>query len=113
MTKGRSAIQRVERSVMPRADTRRWNRALVAAVVAVAIILPSLNPGVVSAQLDPRQQRDEVRKKKAAAAADVNALRANDAEVRQALADLQANLAGQQGELDDARAAEAQANEAV
>ena len=98
---------------MPTADKRAQSRVLTAAILALTLVLSSLSPRLASAEQDPRQQRDEVRKKKAAAAADVDALRANDAEVRQALADLQANLAGQQGELDDARLVEAQANEAV
>jgi len=97
---------------VPKAYTRT-GRVMVAAITALALSLPAIGVGAASAQRDPRQQRDEVRKQKAAAAAEVDALRADEAEVRQALADIQTNLAGQRAQLDDARFAEAQATEAA
>lgn len=93
---------------------RSANSRLSAAIfAALAVVGPCLVPSAASAQTDPRQQREEVRRQKAAAAAEIDALQANEADVARALADLQANLAGQQALLDDARLAEAQAVEAA
>ncbi|MGI8663087.1 MAG: D-alanyl-D-alanine carboxypeptidase family protein [Acidimicrobiales bacterium] len=63
----------------------------------------------VGAQQDPKQQREQVRQQKATAAQDVNALEADAASVQQALADLQANVAGQEASLSDATFAAKQA----
>ena len=96
-----------------RANGRKSRGSAAALVLAVALLIPSLAAGASPTEQDPRQQRDEVRKEKAAAARDVDALRASDTEVKQALADIQANLSGQMAALDDARFAETQANEAA
>lgn len=98
---------------MAQADTPRTRRSAVALMLAIGILAPALGAGASPTQQDPHQQRDQVRKEKAAAAKDVDALRSSDTEIKQALADIQANLTGQMAALDDARLAEAQANEAA
>ena len=98
---------------MRRVDTRALRRLVFVAITVIAGLLITAWAQPVSAAQDPREQREQVRRRRAAAAADVDALRANEAQVRQALADIQANLAGQQAALADAQRAEAQANEAA
>ena len=58
---------------------------------------------------DPKASRDSVRRKRAAAAARLDALRADAEDVEQALDDLAANTTGRQADLRVARAAEEQA----
>jgi hypothetical protein len=81
------------------------SRRLTAAAVAGALLV-ALAPGV-SAQTDgdARSRRKEVREQQAETAADLDALRATDAELQQALAALRRDVAAQQGALEDARRA--------
>jgi LAS superfamily LD-carboxypeptidase LdcB len=83
-------------------------RGLVIAALAIGVAGPM--PG--SAQT-PEQQRDEVRRQAADAAAQIDALRAEDAVVQQALADINANVTAQQADLDAATAAQQAADAAV
>lgn len=69
--------------------------------------------GAVSAKgagTDARSSRDKVRRQRAAAAAKLDALRADAADVEQALDDLAANTKGRQADLRTAKVAEEQAN---
>src|SRR3546814_14470718 len=61
---------------------------------------------------DPSAERERVRAQKANVATQVDALRATDAQVEAALADLQANVAGQEALLGEAQRAAAEAREA-
>jgi peptidoglycan hydrolase CwlO-like protein len=81
--------------------------------LAVAVVAAGLGTTPARAADDPQAQRDQVRRQKAAAAQDVDALQASAADVMHALADLQDNLTGDQADLDTARQAEADANAAV
>lgn len=74
-------------------------RALTAAALLWGLIVDA-RPA--AAQQDPRAKQEQVRKQRAKAAADVNALKADTAAVQRALADLQANVAGQEALLADA-----------
>jgi len=79
--------------------------ALIAAVTAT--------PAVSDAQQTPEQQRDEVRRQAAEAALEIDALRAEDAVVQQAMADLQANVDAQQADANAATEAAAAADAAL
>src|SRR5262249_48270619 len=81
--------------------------ALVAIVAAAAFGSPS------RADTDPQGQRDQVRREKAAAAQDVDVMRASAADVTHAIGDLQDNLTADEAELDAARQAQASADEEV
>src|SRR3546814_21028560 len=61
---------------------------------------------------DPSAERERVRAQKANVATQVDALRATDAQVEAALADLQANVAGQEALLGEAQRAAPEAREA-
>src|SRR3546814_14054605 len=61
---------------------------------------------------DPSAERERVRAQKANVATQVDALRATDAQVEAALADLQANLSGQEALLGEAQRAAAEARQA-
>ena len=90
-------------------------RRVLAAAALACLASTALSPPA-GAEQDPRQRQEQVRQQKAAAAKDVNALEADAATVQQALADLQANVAGQEALLSDAtfaaQQAEAQAAQA-
>ena len=82
-------------------------RVLVVLVLAVAAVgTPA------GAQSDAKAQRNEVQRKQAALAADIDVLRATDAQVEAALRALQGNVAARTADLRDAerRAASAQAS---
>ncbi len=81
--------------------------------VVLAVALVSL-PAIGSAERagsDPSAERERVRAQKAQVATRVDALRATDAQVEQALIDLEANVRGEEAQLADAEraATEAQA----
>ena len=83
-------------------------RALAAAaLVAVMVIIPA------TAGADTKAERDEVQRKRAAVAAEVDALQATDAEVEAALSTLNANVAAQTAALADAERKAAEAEEAL
>jgi peptidoglycan hydrolase CwlO-like protein len=85
---------------------------LAAVVLAAVVVVAGSVPG--AAQSDPRAERERVRSEKAAAAAEVDALRADDAEVDAALQALRDDLRGRQATYHDAvRAAEQAAAEAA
>lgn len=62
---------------------------------------------------DPRSKRDKVRRERAAAAARLDALRANAEDVDRAIEDLRANTRTRESELEAAQGAELQANRNV
>jgi len=84
----------------------------VARALAVMVAVLTLVPGVAGAASndDPAARRDQVRKDRAAVAAKVDVLRASDAEVQKALADLDANLGAQQAVVATAQQAAAVAD---
>ncbi|MGI8777328.1 MAG: D-alanyl-D-alanine carboxypeptidase family protein [Acidimicrobiales bacterium] len=84
-------------------------RALMAVMVAVLTLVPGV-AGAASND-DPAARRDQVRKDRAAVAAKVDVLRASDAEVQKALADLDANLGAQQAVVATAQQAAAVADQ--
>lgn len=91
-------------------------RLLITALgVLLAICLVSA-PLVGSAQRgsgDPSAERERVRSQKAQVATQVDALKATDAQVSRALADLQANVAGQKAMYAEAQRAAEQADQAL
>ncbi len=96
---------------MARSVRRPVAARLTSVLVLVGVVL--LLPGRVNAApsaSSPREQQQEVRKKKAEAAAQVDALRASDGEVTQALNDLGSNVASAQAEMKDAQRAVADAS---
>lgn len=84
---------------MPARRILPFLRALTVVTVLFAALLDA-RPA--AAQQDPRAKQEQVRKQRAQAAADVNALKSDAAAVQRALADLQANVAGQEALLSDA-----------
>lgn len=87
-----------------------------AVLLTVALVLGlAVAPGRVGAvgAGDPRSERERVRQEKAAVAARLDAARADDAAVTRALADLSANVRGEEAMLQDAQRALEQANAAV
>jgi LAS superfamily LD-carboxypeptidase LdcB len=91
------------------------HKAVLARGLAVALVVAvTATPAVSDAQQPtPEQQRDEVRRQAAEAALEVDALRAEDAVVQQALADLQANVDTQQADANAAADAQASADAAL
>lgn len=83
-------------------------RVLLVFILAIAVAATGAPAG---AQSDAKAQRDEVQRKRAALAADIDVLRATDAQVEAALRALQGNVAARTADLRDAerRAASAQA----
>jgi chromosome segregation ATPase len=91
---------------------RRWVSILVSfALVSGLVMLSPLVSDAAPASSNPRQLQQDVRKRKADAAAQVDALRASDGEVTQALSDLNSNVAGAQAEMNDAQRAVGDASE--
>ena len=99
--------------LVPHAPSRTQNavRALIAlaCVLAVGIAPSGAAPG---APLDSRSERERVRQEQAAAAAELDVLRATNDEVSAALDALNADVAGEEAALADARRA-AEAAEAA
>jgi LAS superfamily LD-carboxypeptidase LdcB len=83
-----------------------WSLLACCLIVVAAAPAPAQDP-------DPAQQREDVRRQQAAVAAQLDTLRASDAEVSEALGVLQANIAAQRARLDDARRALAAATAAL
>lgn len=84
-----------------------------AAAIAVFALLASLipaNPEVEAQTGDERSRREEVRRQKASAAANLDALSADNATLEAAVAELNANVAAQQARVSDARRALDEAN---
>ncbi|MCB1017303.1 MAG: D-alanyl-D-alanine carboxypeptidase family protein [Acidimicrobiales bacterium] len=80
--------------------SRRLTAAALAALLAVGVVPASAQSGE-----DPRERRDEVREERAANAAELDALRATDAELEEALSALRRDVAAQQGAVEDAQRA--------
>jgi D-alanyl-D-alanine carboxypeptidase len=88
--------------------TGTWLRRVVAVVLTVAALTPSIS---AAQQPDPgatEQERDEVRARQAEVGIEVDALEAQDAEVRAALAEIERNVARQRSELQAAERTQAQ-----
>ncbi len=77
--------------------------ATMATAVVAAITLTAATAGASSG--DPNARRDQVRKKKAEAAARLNVLKANDAQINRALDAIEANVSAQQARVASARQA--------
>ena len=98
----------------PSQARRRWTTAWWSAVVVGALVLAAGSPAVSRpAGSDPRKEREEVRRKQAEVAAEVDTLKATGAEVDKALDVLAANVAAQGLALEDARRAATAAEEAA
>lgn len=96
---------------MKRAAVLLLSPCLLMAAVALADTDGADARGAVAASsTDPKASRDRVRRQRAAAAARLDALRADADEVEQALEDLSANTTGREADLRTARTAEEQAN---
>jgi LAS superfamily LD-carboxypeptidase LdcB len=91
-------------------------RGLVVAALAIGVVGPVPGSAQVPAQTPaqtPEQQRDEVRRQAAEAALQIDAMRAEEAVIQQALADIQANVTAQQADVDAATLAQQAADAAV
>jgi D-alanyl-D-alanine carboxypeptidase len=95
----------------PRWSTVSWSKALGALIAAVLVLGPAVE-SAARADRDPAAERAVVRKKKAAVAAEINALEATTEELEAALDDLNANVAGQEARFNEARRAFNDANAA-
>src|SRR5690606_31323584 len=94
---------------------RRAHRARMLGAVAVAVavsLLPSANTPVSARRADDgaslsklQRERERIRREKAAKAGQVDALRATDAEVAEALAALSANVSAEKDRLEEAQRA--------
>lgn len=97
--------------------TRRRGGGHKAALVALAaLLLAASTPllGDAGAQsADPRAARDQVRRERAASAAELDGLKAEDAVLEAAVAELNANVAAQEARVADARRATAEARDAA
>ncbi len=97
--------------------TRRRGSGHKAALVALAaVLLAASTPllGDAGAQsVDPRAARDAVRRERAASAAELDGLKAEDAVLEAAVAELNANVAAQEARVADARRATAEARSAA
>jgi LAS superfamily LD-carboxypeptidase LdcB len=76
----------------------------MATAIVAAITLTAATAGAASSS-DPSARRDQVRKKKAEAAARLNVLKASDAEINKALDAIEANVSAQQARVASARQA--------
>jgi LAS superfamily LD-carboxypeptidase LdcB len=88
--------------------TGTWLRRVLAVVLTVAALTPSIS---AAQQPDPgatEQERDEVRSRQAEVVIEIDALEAQDAEVRATLAEIERNVARQRSELQAAERAQAQ-----
>ena len=92
---------------MPHLIRHAPRAALAVAVLLACVALPS------TADADTKSQRADVQRKKAAVAAQVDTLRASDAEVEAALRVLNANVASQTSALRDAERKSAEADAAL
>lgn len=101
--------------------TRTRAPRLIAAVLAGTLVA-ALAPAASGQSADPRERREQVREQQAANAAELDALRATDAQLQDALTALRADVAAQQSKVEDAQRAvrraerdiaEAQANVAA
>jgi LAS superfamily LD-carboxypeptidase LdcB len=82
--------------------TGTWLRRVLAVVLAVAALTPSIGGAQEPDPGATEQERDEVRARQAEVVIEIDALEAQDAEVRAALAEIERNVAEQRSELQDA-----------
>jgi LAS superfamily LD-carboxypeptidase LdcB len=94
-----------ERQLTPGA----WLRRVLAAVLVVAALTPSVSAAQEPDPEATEQERDEVRARQAEVELDIDALEAKDAEVKAALAEIERNVTTQRSELQQAEQAKAQA----
>lgn len=88
----------------------------VALVALAALVLAASTPllgGAGAQSYDPRAAREDVRRQRAASAAELNALEAEDAVLEAAVAELNANVAAQEARVADARRATTEARNAA
>jgi LAS superfamily LD-carboxypeptidase LdcB len=88
--------------------TGAWLRRVLAVVLTVAALTPSISAAQEPDPEATEQERDEVRARQAEVGIEVDALEAQDAEVRAALAEIERNVARQRSELQGAERAQAQ-----
>ena len=88
--------------------TGAWSRRVLAVVVAVAALTPSVSAAQEPDPTATEQERDEVRGRQAEVVLELDALEAQDAEVRAALAEIERNVARQRSELQQAERVQAQ-----
>jgi LAS superfamily LD-carboxypeptidase LdcB len=88
--------------------TGTWLRRVLAVVLAVAALTPSVGGAQEPDPGATEQERDEVRARQAEVVIEIDALEAQDAEVRAALAEIERNVARQRSELQDAERVRAQ-----
>jgi LAS superfamily LD-carboxypeptidase LdcB len=82
--------------------TGTWLRRVLAVVLAVAALTPSIGGAQEPDPGATEQERDEVRARQAEVVIEFDALEAQEAEVRAALAEIERNVAEQRSELQDA-----------
>ena len=82
---------------------------LAAAALALLVAVVPFGPEAGAQSGNERSQREEVRRQKAAAASQVNALEADNATLEAAVAELTANVVAQEAQVSDARRATAEA----
>lgn len=88
--------------------TGAWLRRVLAVVLAVAALTPSIGGAQEPDPGATEQERDEVRARQAEVVIEIDALEAQDAEVRAALAEIERNVAQQRSELQEAERVQAQ-----
>ena len=87
--------------------TGTWLRRVLAVVLAVAALTPSISAAQEPDTGATEQERNEVRAREAEVVIEIDALEAQDAEVRAALAVIERNVARQRSELEAAERARA------
>lgn len=88
--------------------TGAWSRRVLAVVLAVAALTPSVSAAQEPDPAATEQERDDVRSRQAEVVLEVDALEAEDAEVRAALVEIERNVARQRSELQQAEGVQAQ-----
>ncbi len=88
----------------------RVKRFLSVLVAVLALLASLVGAAHATSSQDPRAEREQVRRQRAQAAAQVNALRSDASTVRAALRDLQASVTGEEAAYADASRAAAQAS---
>jgi D-alanyl-D-alanine carboxypeptidase len=106
------AMARCSRIVGLRMPSRRTSVRALGALFAFALVLGPSIADAGTAGNNPSAERAKVRAQKAKVATQVNALKATDAQVDRALADLAANVNGQQARVNEAQRAVSQAEQA-
>jgi hypothetical protein len=95
-----------------RKPSRRTSVRALGAIFAFALVMGPAVADAGTSGNNPSAERAKVRAEKAKKATEVNALKATDAQVDRALADLKANVAGQQARVNEAQRAVNQAEAA-